>query len=46
MPTRFWLKKIGNPSSSNIAIATKIKKGEKRMNRMSAENLLSISISI
>jgi hypothetical protein len=42
MPTRFCLKKKGNPSSMIITIATKINIGEKKIIRINPKNLLSI----
>lgn len=44
MPTRFWVKRTGYPSSISIAIDTNRNIGEKRNNKISAESLLSIII--
>lgn len=42
MPTRFWVKKTGCPSSKNIKIATMKKSGEKRIIRKKANIRLII----
>ncbi len=42
MPTRFWVKNKGKPSSNNIEKPTTKKIGEKIKNRKTAKNLLSI----
>lgn len=44
MPTRFWVKKTGYPSSISITIDTKSKIGEKRTNKISAKNLFSMGL--
>ncbi len=42
MPTRFWLKNMGDPSSMNMAKATAIKIGDRIMRKMRANKRLSI----
>ena len=46
MPTRFWLKNIGNPSSISIVKPTIKKIGEKNKSRIKAITLLSIIKSV
>ena len=42
MPTRFWVKKTGNPSSIKITKAVIKKMGEKSIKRNSAKGLVNI----
>jgi len=44
MPTRFWVKNIGRPSSISIKRDTKRKMGEKIINKKRAKSLLNIRI--
>ena len=44
MPTRFWLKNTGNPSSINMAKDIIRNTGEKRIKKKKANSLLSIRI--